>query len=129
MRCEQRHPKVGLAVAALVADPIAQLLEPLFAAENSPQAKLGIGYGPGRGVALLFMLCGIMNVSLVTPALFYKPLRDLNGHTRRCGDVVGPLIGLSHTTRSKRGQRACELRLSEKALGLGVLSCELLMAG
>lgn len=69
--------KSALPVAALVAGPIAELLEPLFATENSPLAKLGIGYGPGRGVAFLFVLFGILNVSLATSALFYKPLRDL----------------------------------------------------
>ncbi len=65
-------------LAYLIAGPLADhIFEPLMA-EGGPMAgSLGpiIGVGPGRGIALLYLVLGVASLGVVTVAWLYGPMR------------------------------------------------------
>ena len=69
-----------LPLAYLVAGPLAdQVFEP-WMAEQGPLARVvgGLfGTGPGRGIAVLFIVLGLLTVIAVAAGFLYQPLRDL----------------------------------------------------
>jgi len=70
----------SLPLAYLVAGPLAdRVFEPLMAVDGFLAGSVGavIGTGPGRGVALLFMVLGCLSVMAVVVGTFYRPLREL----------------------------------------------------
>ncbi len=70
----------SLPLAYLAAGPLADhVFEPLMAADGPLAGSLGamIGTGPGRGVALLFIVMGLLSVMAVVIGFLYRPLREL----------------------------------------------------
>lgn len=67
-------------LAYLAAGPLAdRVFEPMMSPDGSlaPTAGAIIGTGPGRGIALLFIIVGFLTVMTVTIGFLYRPLRDL----------------------------------------------------
>lgn len=78
-----------LPLAYLVAGPLAdRIFEPWMAARGPLARILGglFGAGPGRGIAVLFILLGVLTVLAVVASFLYRPLRDLEA---RLPDVAG----------------------------------------
>ena len=78
-----------LPLAFVVAGPLAdRVFEPWMAAQGPLAGVLGglIGTGPGRGIALLFIVLGLLTVLAVIAGVLYQPLRDLEN---RLPDVAG----------------------------------------
>lgn len=68
----------SLPVAYLLAGPLAdRIFEPLLTAHGPLSNSIGriIGVGPGRGIALLFIILGGCNVLIATIGYLYPPLR------------------------------------------------------
>jgi len=68
-------------LASLAAGPLADgLFEPLMSGEGMIGASLGpwFGSGPGRGIALIFVLTGALSAITAMIAGNFKPLRDLD---------------------------------------------------
>ena len=78
-----------LPLAYVVAGPLAdRILEPWMAAQG-PLARVAgglFGTGPGRGIAVLFIVLGLLTVLAVAAGFLYQPLRDLED---RLPDVAG----------------------------------------
>jgi len=78
-----------LPMAYVVAGPLAdRILEPWMAAQG-PLARVAgglFGTGPGRGIAVLFIVLGLLTVLAVAAGFLYQPLRDLED---RLPDVAG----------------------------------------
>jgi MFS family permease len=69
-----------LPLAYLVAGPLAdRVFEPAMAAQGTLASVLGgaLGTGPGRGIALLFIVLGVLTVFAVITGFLYRPLREL----------------------------------------------------
>ena len=78
-----------LPLAYVVAGPLAdRVFEPWMAAHGPLARILGgfFGTGPGRGIAVLFILLGVLTVLAVIAGFLYQPLRDLEA---RLPDVAG----------------------------------------
>jgi DHA3 family macrolide efflux protein-like MFS transporter len=63
-----------------IAGPIAdRVFEPLLALNGTLADSVGqlIGVGPGRGIALAFMVCGVLFILLSVVGFLYKPLRNI----------------------------------------------------
>jgi MFS transporter, DHA3 family, macrolide efflux protein len=67
----------ALPIAYLMAGPLADLFEPLLAVEGLLAGSVGsiIGVGPGRGIALLFILIGFLTVFASLLCYAYPRLR------------------------------------------------------
>jgi MFS family permease len=68
----------SLPVAYLVAGPLAdKVFEPLLASEGRLAGSLGplLGTGPGRGIALMFVLMGLLTMAGSAAAFLFSPLR------------------------------------------------------
>lgn len=79
----------ALPLAYLVAGPLAdRVFEPWMAAQGALARTAGgvLGTGPGRGIALLFIVMGVLTVLAVAAAALYRPLRELE---HRLPDVAG----------------------------------------
>jgi len=78
-----------LPLAYVVAGPLAdRVFEPWMAAQGPLARALGglFGTGPGRGIAVLFIVLGVMTLLAVVASVLYQPLRDLED---RLPDVAG----------------------------------------
>ena len=78
-----------LPLAFVVAGPLAdRVFEPWMAAQGPLAGVIGglLGTGPGRGIALLFIVLGLLTVLAVIAGVLYQPLRDLEN---RLPDVAG----------------------------------------
>jgi DHA3 family macrolide efflux protein-like MFS transporter len=75
MLCAAAMP-LAFAIAGPISD---RLFEPMMAAGGPLAGILGpvIGVGTGRGIALLFMICGALFVFLGAIGFLYKPLRHI----------------------------------------------------
>ncbi len=65
-------------LAYLLAGPLADMVfEPLLAADGSLAGSVGpiIGIGPGRGIALLFIVMGIIKVTVSLGGYLYPRIR------------------------------------------------------
>ena len=64
-------------IAGILADSV---FEPLMAVDGSLAPVLGpyIGVGPGRGVALIYIILGVVYTSASVAGLLYRPLRDVD---------------------------------------------------
>lgn len=74
----------SLPVAYLMAGPLADwVFEPLLAKNGALADTVGrvVGVGPGRGIALLFIVLGILQVVVTLYAYSYRPLRKLDRFT------------------------------------------------
>jgi DHA3 family macrolide efflux protein-like MFS transporter len=83
-----------LPLAYVVAGPLAdRVFEPWMAAQGSLVGVFGglLGTGPGRGIALLFVVLGLLTVLAVIAGVLYQPLRDLED---RLPDVAGNAEGV-----------------------------------
>jgi MFS family permease len=70
----------SLPLAYILAGPLAdRVFEPLMATEGLLAGTVGrvIGSGPGRGVALLFVVMGTLTFLAGVTGMLYRPLRDL----------------------------------------------------
>jgi hypothetical protein len=70
----------SLPLAYLLAGPLAdRVFEPLMAAGGPLAGSVGklIGAGPGRGIALLYMIFGVFLLGVTLVALLYPPMRRL----------------------------------------------------
>lgn len=79
----------SLPIAYLVAGPLADhAFEPMMAPDGLLASTVGtvIGTGTGRGVALLFIVMGLLTVLAVTAGYRYQPLRELED---RLPDAAG----------------------------------------
>lgn len=79
----------AIPLAYLVAGPLADhVFEPWMAAGGAGGRALGgvLGTGPGRGIALLFIVLGLLTVLTVCAGFLYRPLRELEF---RLPDVAG----------------------------------------
>lgn len=78
-----------LPLAYVVAGPLADgVFEPWMAAQG-PLARVAgglFGAGPGRGIAVLFIVLGLLTVIAVVAGFLYQPLRDLED---RLPDATG----------------------------------------
>lgn len=78
-----------LPLAYVVAGPLVdRIFEPWMAAQG-PLARVAgglFGTGPGRGIALLFVVLGVLTVVSVIAGVLYRPLRELED---RLPDVAG----------------------------------------
>ncbi len=73
--------RIGLALALLVAGPIAEnWFEPLLLENGRLAGSVGqvLGVGPGRGVGLLFVILGVLFVLFSLAGLLYSPLRKVD---------------------------------------------------
>lgn len=78
-----------LPLAFVVAGPLAdRVFEPWMAAQGPLARVVGgiFGAGPGRGIAVLFIVLGLLTVLAVIAGVLYQPLRDLED---RLPDVAG----------------------------------------
>src|ERR1041385_6636461 len=78
-----------LPLAYVVAGPLAdRVFEPWMAAAGPLARMLGelLGIGPGRGIAVLFIILGVLTVLTVIASSLYQPLRDLED---RLPDIAG----------------------------------------
>ena len=78
-----------LPLAYVVAGPLAdRVFEPWMAAQGPLARVVGglFGTGPGRGIAVLFIVLGLLTVIAVVAGFLYQPLRDLED---RLPDVAG----------------------------------------
>lgn len=78
-----------LPLAYVVAGPLAdRVFEPWMAAQGPLARVVGglFGTGPGRGIAVLFIVLGLLTVIAVVVGFLYQPLRDLED---RLPDVAG----------------------------------------
>lgn len=78
-----------LPLAFVVAGPLAdRVFEPWMAAQGPLARVVGgmFGTGPGRGIAVLFIVLGLLTVLAVIAGVLYQPLRDLED---RLPDVAG----------------------------------------
>ncbi|HEY0170321.1 MAG TPA: MFS transporter [Pyrinomonadaceae bacterium] len=78
-----------LPLAYLVAGPLADgVFEPWMAAQGPLARTVGgvLGVGPGRGIALLFVVLGALTVLAVAGGSLYRPLRELE---HRLPDAAG----------------------------------------
>ena len=69
-----------LPLAYVVAGPLAdRVFEPWMAAQGPLAGVVGglFGTGPGRGIAVLFIVLGLLTVLAVVAGFLYQPLRDL----------------------------------------------------
>jgi DHA3 family macrolide efflux protein-like MFS transporter len=83
-----------LPLAYVVAGPLAdRVFEPWMAAQGPLVGVFGglLGTGPGRGIALLFVVLGLLTVLAVIAGVLYQPLRDLED---RLPDVAGNAEGV-----------------------------------
>jgi MFS family permease len=89
MLCAAAMP-LAFAVAGPIAD---RLFEPMMAAGGPLADSLGqiIGVGPGRGIALLFMVCGGLFVLLGLMGFLYKPLRTIQAGMPAPGNSLGQI--------------------------------------
>ena len=65
-------------LAFLLAGPLADMVfEPLLAAEGPLVGNIGqiVGVGPGRGIGMLFIIMGLIKVSISLGAYFYPHIR------------------------------------------------------
>lgn len=79
----------ALPLAYVVAGPLAdRLFEPWMAPQGSLARVVGglFGTGPGRGIAVLFIVLGLFTVIAVVAGFLYQPLRDLED---RLPDAAG----------------------------------------
>lgn len=79
----------ALPLAYVLAGPLAdRVFEPWMAAQGPLARTVGglIGSGPGRGIAVLFIVLGTLSVLAVVAGFLYRPLRDLEN---RLPDVAG----------------------------------------
>lgn len=68
-------------LASLIAGPLAdQVFEPGLAAGGRWASSVGsiFGVGPGRGIAVILVISGVLSVLTAAVALLYRPLRDLD---------------------------------------------------
>jgi len=73
--------QVSLPLASVIAGPLAdRVFEPMFTKNGALSSSIGmfIGVGPGRGVAFLFILLGVINCCITFCALFYPPLANID---------------------------------------------------
>ena len=85
-----------LPLAYVIAGPLAdRVFEPWMAAQGSLARALGglFGTGPGRGIAVLFMVLGVLTVLAVVAGVLYQPLHDLEN---RLPDIVEPQRSTKH---------------------------------
>jgi Major Facilitator Superfamily. len=80
--------QLGFIAAYALSGPLAdRVFNPLLAEDGLLASSVGrwIGTGPGRGIGLLFMLCGMMVVvlALIIPGI--RPIRDLARHAAGTG--------------------------------------------
>jgi MFS transporter, DHA3 family, macrolide efflux protein len=74
----------SLPVAYLMAGPLADwVFEPLLAKNGALADTVGrvVGVGAGRGIALLFIVLGILQIAVTLYAYSYRPLRKLDRFT------------------------------------------------
>lgn len=79
----------ALPLAYVIAGPLAdRVFEPWMAAQGPLARMIGgvFGAGPGRGIALLFIILGVLTVLAVVAGVLYRPLRELE---QRLPDVAG----------------------------------------
>ncbi len=77
-----------LPLAYLVAGPLAnQIFEPLMTVDGLLEETIGqlIGTGPGRGIALIFIISGILNMLVTAIAYQYAPLRLIEREVKSIG--------------------------------------------
>ncbi len=70
----------GTTLAYLVAGPLAdEVFEPAMQPDGRLVDAFGwlVGVGPGAGMALMFVLAGLLSVGVSVAALFCKPIRDI----------------------------------------------------
>lgn len=70
----------ALPLAYVVAGPLAdRVFEPWMATQGPLASVVGgvFGTGPGRGIAVLFIVLGLLTVMAVVAGFLYQPLRDL----------------------------------------------------
>jgi MFS transporter, DHA3 family, macrolide efflux protein len=75
---------VSLPLAYLLAGPLVDLIfEPLLAVNGSLVNNVGmvIGVGKGRGIGLLFIVLGLLQVAISVIAYTYRPLRTIDRAT------------------------------------------------
>ena len=91
-----------LPLAYVIAGPLAdRVFEPWMAAQGPVARALGglFGTGPGRGIAVLFMVLGVMTVLAVVAGVLYQPLHDLEN---RLPDIVEPQRSTKHKVLVQR---------------------------
>jgi MFS transporter, DHA3 family, macrolide efflux protein len=74
----------SLPIAYLMAGPLTDwIFEPLLAKNGALADTVGrvVGVGAGRGIALLFIVLGILQVAVTLYAYSYRPLRKLDSFT------------------------------------------------
>jgi MFS transporter, DHA3 family, macrolide efflux protein len=74
----------SLPIAYLMAGPLTDwIFEPLLAKNGALADTVGqiVGVGSGRGIALLFIVLGILQVAVTLYAYSYRPLRKLDSFT------------------------------------------------
>jgi MFS transporter, DHA3 family, macrolide efflux protein len=74
----------SLPVAYLVTGPLTDwVFEPLMAKNGALASTVGqiIGVGPGRGIGLLFIILGILQILITLCAYSYRPIRKLDHPT------------------------------------------------
>ena len=74
----------AIPVASLIAGPLADhVFEPAMLPGGAWSGSLGsiLGTGPGRGIAIILVLAGILSVITALAALLYRPLRHLDTET------------------------------------------------
>lgn len=77
---DQLLSTLAIPLAYLVAGPLADgIFEPLMAADGPLAASVGqlIGVGPGRGMALMLIVFGIVTMLITVIAYQYRPLRQI----------------------------------------------------
>jgi len=83
-----------LPLAYVISGPLAdRVFEPAFRPGGALVPYLGaiIGTGPGRGIALMFILAGALTLLLTALAALYRPLRTLESkHDEDSGEAASP---------------------------------------
>jgi len=85
---------VAYALAGVAADRVFQPMVGRDEVHSGAVAAL-VGAGPGRGIALLLMLIGVLIAASVAVAASYRPLRRLEDELPDVTDPAGPAAGPS----------------------------------
>jgi DHA3 family macrolide efflux protein-like MFS transporter len=97
-------------VAALIAGPLAdRLFEPMLAAGGPLAGSIGrlIGTGPGRGIALLFMVLGVLEILTAVAGYLHPRLRHLE--TELPDVITEETAAAAEATTDPLGQQSPEL--------------------
>lgn len=110
-------------IALLVAGPLADyVFEPLLAADGPLAGNIGqiIGTGPGRGIGLLFVILGLLNLLAIAIAYSYPRIRKVEDELP---DIVqdGTLTSIKNATESTEKRRKTMKRVGKWLVRIGVV--------